>query len=89
MNQTVHSVALVGASSTTPCLNFCRTSAGGQFEIEPAISSNEIYLKVCGLSWSTDGSTLASGGNDNLLCLWDASTSGIPKRTLSYAERGF
>jgi cell division cycle protein 20 (cofactor of APC complex) len=36
----------------------------------------EHQQEVCGLSWSTDGSTLASGGNDNLLCLWDASTSG-------------
>lgn len=28
--------------------------------------------EVCGLTWSPDGSTLASGGNDNLLCLWDS-----------------
>lgn len=28
--------------------------------------------EVCGLSWSPDGQTLASGGNDNLLRLWDA-----------------
>jgi len=28
--------------------------------------------EVCGLTWSPDGQTLASGGNDNLLCLWDA-----------------
>jgi cell division cycle 20, cofactor of APC complex len=33
--------------------------------------------EVCGLSWSYDGTTLASGGNDNLLCLWDASASGV------------
>jgi cell division cycle protein 20 (cofactor of APC complex) len=31
--------------------------------------------EVCGLAWSHDGKTLASGGNDNLLCLWDASIS--------------
>ena len=31
--------------------------------------------EVCGLTWSNDGEVLASGGNDNLLCLWDASTS--------------
>jgi len=28
--------------------------------------------EVCGLSWSPDGRTLASGGNDNILNLWDA-----------------
>ena len=31
---------------------------------------------VCGLSWNHDGKTLASGGNDNLLCLWDVAASG-------------
>jgi len=31
--------------------------------------------EVCGLAWSHDGSTLASGGNENLLMLWDASAS--------------
>jgi len=31
--------------------------------------------EVCGLAWSPDGLTLASGGNDNKLCLWDAATS--------------
>lgn len=28
--------------------------------------------EICGLAWSPDGNTLASGGNDNMLCLWDA-----------------
>eukprot|EP00980_Cylindrotheca_fusiformis_P005206 scaffold1118_cov135-Cylindrotheca_fusiformis.AAC.4 len=31
--------------------------------------------EVCGLAWSNDGEILASGGNDNLLCLWDAASS--------------
>lgn len=31
--------------------------------------------EVCQLAWSKDGKTLASGGNDNRLCLWDVSTS--------------
>ena len=31
--------------------------------------------EVCGLAWSPDGSTLASGGNDNRLCIWDAAQS--------------
>lgn len=44
--------------------------------------------EVCGLAWSPDGTTLASGGNDNLLCVWDARGSargnrgyGSPHRT--------
>lgn len=32
--------------------------------------------EVCGLKWSPNGSQLASGGNDNLLCVWDAAASG-------------
>jgi len=31
--------------------------------------------EVCGLKWSHDGTTLASGGNENYLCLWDAAMS--------------
>ena len=32
--------------------------------------------EVCGLKWNEEGTTLASGGNENYLCLWDASMSG-------------
>lgn len=45
--------------------------------------------EVCGLSWSPDGSTLASGGNDNTCCLWDASvgqgrqSTAAPRFTLT------
>jgi cell division cycle protein 20 (cofactor of APC complex) len=31
--------------------------------------------EVCGLAWSPDGMTLASGANDNMLCLWNAASS--------------
>lgn len=31
--------------------------------------------EVCGLKWSPSGQQLASGGNDNLLCIWDAAVS--------------
>jgi cell division cycle 20, cofactor of APC complex len=31
--------------------------------------------EVCQLAWSHDGKTLASGSNDNKLCLWDVTTS--------------
>ena len=32
--------------------------------------------EICGLAWSPDGTTLASGGNDNDVMLWDAATTG-------------
>ncbi|KAH7882926.1 quinon protein alcohol dehydrogenase-like superfamily [Phlebopus sp. FC_14] len=44
--------------------------------------------EVCGLKWSTGGEVLASGGNDNVVNLWDgrggdvgAETRGAPKWT--------
>lgn len=32
--------------------------------------------EVCGLKWNDEGSALASGGNENYLCIWDAAMSG-------------
>lgn len=32
--------------------------------------------EICGLAWSPDAKTLASGGNDNCMCLWDSNKSG-------------
>ncbi len=31
--------------------------------------------EVCGLKWSPDGTMLASGANDNTLCLWDGAAA--------------
>ena len=31
--------------------------------------------EICGLAWNNDGTTLASGGNDNMVCIWDAATT--------------
>jgi len=39
--------------------------------------------EVCGLSWSNDGKTLASGGNDNLIKLWTSGHLDSAKSTLS------
>ncbi|KAJ3108093.1 ubiquitin-protein transferase activating protein [Phlyctochytrium planicorne] len=36
--------------------------------------------EVCGLKWRADGASLASGGNDNLVNIWDARSS-TPKFT--------
>ncbi|KAF8980659.1 ubiquitin-protein transferase activating protein [Entomortierella lignicola] len=36
--------------------------------------------EVCGLTWRADGQQLASGGNDNLVNIWDA-RSTVPKYT--------
>lgn len=43
--------------------------------------------EVCGLSWSPDGTTLASGGNDNMLCLWDAAMSSSQRSPFSPNRR--
>lgn len=36
--------------------------------------------EVCGLKWNEEGKCLASGGNENHLCLWDAAMSGRRQR---------
>ena len=42
--------------------------------------------EVCGLAWAPDGSALASGGNDNKVCIWSTAMSRPPPR--SAAARG-
>lgn len=37
--------------------------------------------EVCGLEWRSDGSQLATGGNDNLINIWDARSLSAPKFT--------
>ena len=40
----------------------------------------------CGLAWSPDGTTLASGGNANTLCIWDAATSSTSRPRFSWTD---
>ncbi|RHY16050.1 hypothetical protein DYB25_002946 [Aphanomyces astaci] len=44
--------------------------------------------EVCGLAWSPDGTKLASGGNDNMLCIWNhpsgSSSSARPVHKLHH-----
>ncbi|KAK4480562.1 hypothetical protein RD792_013640 [Penstemon davidsonii] len=46
------------------------------------------HQEVCGLKWSASGSQLASGGNDNLLHIWDRSmaSSSSPTQYLHRME---
>ncbi|KAJ5819329.1 hypothetical protein N7474_004920 [Penicillium riverlandense] len=37
--------------------------------------------EVCGLEWRSDGAQLATGGNDNLVNIWDARSLAAPKFT--------
>jgi len=40
---------------------------------EAAVSTIKLHRKeVCGLKWHPGGNYLASGGNDNMLHIWDA-----------------
>ena len=39
-------------------------------------------MDVCGLKWSPDGSKLASGANDNLVCIWNNSNPSEPAQVL-------
>lgn len=40
--------------------------------------------EVCGLKWSPHGSQIASGGNDNLLNIWDDRMSSTPSFSLTH-----
>ena len=48
------------------------------------VSRYEDHTKeVCGLKWSFDGKQLASGSNDNTLCIWDINLVGKPMHTFT------
>ncbi|CAB9513400.1 cycle protein 20 homolog [Seminavis robusta] len=42
--------------------------------------------EVCSLKWSLDGTTLASGANDNMLCLWDASATNSSRPRFKFTD---
>ena len=70
--------------STATCCSFtlmsCCTLSGcrsGQIHLHDVRKANHCIdkavhhqMEVCGLRWSPDGLFLASGGNDNLVCVW-------------------
>ena len=42
--------------------------------------------EVCGLQWSPGGKLLASGGNDNVLNIWDQSQTGLPLHNITHHQ---
>ena len=78
--------SLGGHSARVGCLSWtsCILSSGS---MDSTIINHDVRVRdhitahiaahekeVCGLSWSTAGRCLASGGNDNTVRLWDAAT---------------
>lgn len=51
---------------------------------EPVVGSSCYHkMEVCGLQWSPDGSKLASGANDNLVCIWNQPNLSQPTQILT------
>ena len=84
-------VELLQAACYVNCLLFSGSRTGAIHQHDVRVASHHVgsFLthtqEVCGLQWSADGRYLASGANDNLLCIWDQNTSthSSPLFTLS------
>ena len=44
-------------------------------------------LEVCGLEWAPGGQQLASGGNDNALCVWDSDALAYGAPRFAFAQQ--
>ncbi|KAL4196952.1 hypothetical protein AMTRI_Chr04g248840 [Amborella trichopoda] len=80
-NSNVH---LWDVTSTTQL----RTLRGSHRGRVPSLAWNYHILttEVCGLKWSNSGKQLASGGNDNILHVWDQSVSNSSNSPLHRLE---
>lgn len=69
----------VFSSFTTPCSG---SRSGHIHHHDVRVADHHIGTltahtqEVCGLKWSPDGRYLASGGNDNLVCIWPRAQEG-------------
>ena len=75
------------------CWNDCVISSGSR---DGNIGNSDVRVKehlqslykhhegeICGIEWSNDGKILASGANDNVVCLWDGIQSQKPRGIFS------
>ena len=73
--------ARVGALSWNEHILSSGSKTGAIFNSDVRIQNHQVASltnhtqEVCGLKWSADGKTLASGGNDNVVSLWNANGS--------------
>lgn len=58
-----------------------RTIANSDVRVKEHLQSSYKHHEgeICGLEWSNDGKILASGANDNTVCLWDGISSQKPR----------
>lgn len=62
-------------------------TSGGDSIVHSDVRTKESFVsrsihheqEICGLKWSPDGKSLSTGGNDNLLCIWDKFDLQKPK----------
>ncbi|KAF8474213.1 WD40-repeat-containing domain protein [Kalaharituber pfeilii] len=77
--------ARVGVASWNKALLSTGSRSGMIFNHDVRIAEHKVAeltshtSEVCGLEWRSDGAQLASGGNDNLVNIWDARSLSAPK----------
>lgn len=75
----IFALKCVFSSFTTPCSG---SRSGHIHHHDVRVADHHIGTltahaqEVCGLKWSPDGRYLASGGNDNLVCIWPRAQGG-------------
>lgn len=77
----------VGVMSWNQAILSTGAQSGNIFNHDVRIAEHKVAQlnghssEVCGLEWRSDGAQLASGGNDNLVNIWDARVLNTPKWT--------
>ena len=82
----LHLTCLFHPPPPPPLCSGCRDGAIHHHDVRKAEhcigKSQHHQLEVCGLKWSPDGKLLASGSNDNLVCIWKLSDHQAPSKVL-------